>query len=40
MEQADRAAKVYEGIDPLVAQDIAEIIGLRRQPPTAPMTTR
>ncbi|MFF0489599.1 SDR family NAD(P)-dependent oxidoreductase [Nocardia sp. NPDC004068] len=24
---ADRAAKVYEGIDPLVAQDIAEIIG-------------
>jgi NADP-dependent 3-hydroxy acid dehydrogenase YdfG len=24
---ADRAAKVYEGIDPLVAQDIAEIVG-------------
>ncbi|MGW4767905.1 SDR family NAD(P)-dependent oxidoreductase [Nocardia sp. NPDC004278] len=24
---AERAAKVYEGIDPLVAQDIAEIIG-------------
>ncbi|BDT93918.1 SDR family NAD(P)-dependent oxidoreductase [Nocardia sputorum] len=24
---ADRAAKVYEGIDPLVAQDIAEVIG-------------
>lgn len=24
---AERAAKVYEGIDPLVAQDIAEVIG-------------
>ncbi|WP_040783965.1 SDR family NAD(P)-dependent oxidoreductase [Nocardia pneumoniae] len=24
---AERAAKVYEGIDPLVAQDIAEIVG-------------
>ncbi|MRH87157.1 SDR family NAD(P)-dependent oxidoreductase [Nocardia sp. SYP-A9097] len=30
---ADRAAKVYEGIDPLMAQDIAEIVGFAASRP-------
>ncbi|MBF6172921.1 SDR family NAD(P)-dependent oxidoreductase [Nocardia blacklockiae] len=37
---ADRAAKVYEGIDPLVAQDIAEIIGfVANRPPHVNLDT-
>ncbi|WP_216902807.1 SDR family NAD(P)-dependent oxidoreductase [Nocardia alni] len=37
---ADRAAKVYEGIDPLVAQDIAEIIGfVATRPPHVDLDT-
>ncbi|RDI52048.1 SDR family NAD(P)-dependent oxidoreductase [Nocardia mexicana] len=37
---ADRAAKVYEGIDPLVAQDIAEIIGfVASRPPHVDLDT-
>lgn len=36
----DRAAKVYEGIDPLVAQDIAEIIGfVASRPPHVNLDT-
>ncbi|KZM70854.1 SDR family NAD(P)-dependent oxidoreductase [Nocardia terpenica] len=37
---ADRAAKVYEGIDPLVAQDIAEIVGfVASRPPHVDLDT-
>ncbi|WP_280268257.1 SDR family NAD(P)-dependent oxidoreductase [Nocardia wallacei] len=37
---AERAAKVYEGIDPLVAQDIAEIIGfVASRPPHVDLDT-
>lgn len=37
---ADRAAKVYEGIDPLVAQDIAEIIAFAAgRPPHVDLDT-
>ncbi|MBF6060116.1 SDR family NAD(P)-dependent oxidoreductase [Nocardia terpenica] len=37
---ADRAAKVYEGIDPLIAQDIAEIVGfVASRPPHVDLDT-